>query len=616
MRIVDGKGYGPMPFYMAPLYPYVLAITYGIFGHSVPTVYVLQMILGLANIFMVYLLGERVFGHYAGLAAAILVTLYAPIMYMESKLLTETLSITLSLASLLALMYALDEPATWKFLGTGVLLGLSAICRPPTLIMAVFIIGWLMLRKRQKAFVGTLALGIVLAIMPVTIRNAVAGKSFVPLTTNGGIVFAQANHPLANGLSFPLPGFTHSIEVQQEQEIREAEKALGRKVTPTESSAYWFGYGMRFIEDQPGKFLSLLGKKFVWSLHSTEAACSYNVFFEKSLVGVLNYLMLPIWVFTGLGVFGFILAGRKGKPESELLALQVAAIFLNLWIFSVSGRYRAPAVPALAIFAGFGIVQAVGAIKKSNWSPAILGAICLLALFLPSLVKYPVPAMTAEAPANAGAACLLQGDPEAAAIYLRQALDLYPHFGYAHLKLGAALEKMGDISQAEYHYAQAVELEPENVEARYLLANALLNRGDNAEAVMHYEAALKVRPDVADIHSNLGVGLERVNRSREAIEHYRRAIELDRNCARYHYNLGNALDGQGRISEAIREYCEAIRLQPDLAVSHNNLACDYYAQGKYAEAWKEIYECRRYGHSPDADLLIAIAKKMPDPGRP
>ncbi|MDH7481606.1 MAG: glycosyltransferase family 39 protein, partial [Armatimonadota bacterium] len=100
-RVARGEGYGAKPFYMAPLYPYVLAGIYKIFGHNYGVVYVIQAVLGIGNLLMVYLIGRRIFGHWAGVVGMVLVMGYGPVMYLESKLLTETLSIAIGLGTIL-----------------------------------------------------------------------------------------------------------------------------------------------------------------------------------------------------------------------------------------------------------------------------------------------------------------------------------------------------------------------------------------------------------------------------------------------------------------------------------------------------------------------------------
>src|SRR5438067_1010173 len=78
-RIAAGAWIDAEPFYFAPGYAYVLALVYRLVGPSLPTVYVLQVILGLVNIGLIHRLTSLAFGRRAGVVAAGLAALYAPL---------------------------------------------------------------------------------------------------------------------------------------------------------------------------------------------------------------------------------------------------------------------------------------------------------------------------------------------------------------------------------------------------------------------------------------------------------------------------------------------------------------------------------------------------------
>lgn len=91
---------------------------------------------------------------------------------------------------------------------------------------------WLTYRREQGFYIRffvPLVLGVALAIAPVTARNYFIGKDFVLLTSNGGIVFAQANNKAANGVSSAMAGFSASIMTQQQEEMEIASKVLGAR---------------------------------------------------------------------------------------------------------------------------------------------------------------------------------------------------------------------------------------------------------------------------------------------------------------------------------------------------------------------------------------------------
>ena len=475
IRVAQGRGYGPMPFYMAPLYPYVLAFIYKVFGHNFTIVYFFQEILGVLNVFLVYLIGRRLFGHAAGLIAGLLITLYAPVVYLESKLLTETLAITLSLGSLLMLLRAMDKPTILKFLATGVMLGLSAVCRPAALLTATLMVLWLMWRKPvSRKFVAVMAAGIALAVLPVTTRNYLIGRDFALITTNGGICFAQANAPSATGVSTSLGGFSSALDTQQQEEMAYASRELGHRVTASESAAFWFKLALSAARDEPAKFAKLQLKKLAWSLHNREPGCSYSVYFEKTLVPALRYLFVPFSLIAGSGLFGFL---RSKRRESELLAIQVISVYITMIVFAVSSRYRAPAMPIIAIFAGFGVVEVMRSLitHHSSWR-AITGVIaCLAAISAVSLIKYPQPLIIPGDTGNLGTAYVQSGNLDKGIFYLNKTLKMEPS-ALAYYNLANALLKKGRLDAAIPYFKKAVELRPDYPKFQAALALALLKQ--------------------------------------------------------------------------------------------------------------------------------------------
>lgn len=642
MRVAQGQGYGPMPFYMAPLYPYVLAVVYAVAGHSLSLIYILQSILGLANLLLVYVLASRAFGRRSGLIAMVLMTAYAPMVYLETKLLTETLAITLNLASLLFLMRALRRPTITGFGLAGITFGLSALCRPSALLMAILIGAWLLilvLRSKSGMRLGhvlALGVGIMLAILPVTARNYVVGGDFALITTNGGLVFAQANNPGANGVSAAVSGFTGSILTQQEEEMTLAAKVLGHTVTPSESSSYWLGRGLDFIRSEPVKFARLIGLKLVWSLHNREADCSYNVYLEATLVPILRFLAVPFFLLAGLSLFGLIVARRDADSHQlSILVLYAVSVFLSLLIFSVSSRYRVPAIPIMCALAGYGLSQ----IAKRT-----VLAIGMIAVFAGiSLLPFPQPPITTAALANLGTNYISNSKTDVGIDLLKQAIALDPQHEMLHLGLGNALMAKGRLDEAIEHLTRAVEITPDRPEMHTALGLALLKKGDAPRAEAEFREAIKLEPMDAEAHLGLANALQAQNRLPEAqaewrllseparecfargtelhsqgnlgeaLEQYREAVRLNPQFADAFVSMGLALKDQGKLDEAIQQYRRAVRIQPNIVRAHNNLAVALYLQGRYAEAWQEVHASRKYGGTPHPGFLQALSDKMPEP---
>ena len=586
-RVARGEGYGPLPFYMAPLYPYFLALVYSVAGHSLPIMYSVQQALGLVNLVLVYLIGKRLYGHAVGLIAMAMLTLYAPVVYLESKLLTETLGLALNLGALLLVMRAIEDPTQRRFATAGIALGIAALCRPPLLILIVFVAAWMLLRRKSlpgitPAHVGLLILGALLAVSPVTIRNHRKGGGFSLISTNSGIVFAQANNPEATGVSLPIGGFTTDIITQQQEEMHIASAELGHPVSAIEASSYWLHQGLRFIREQPGRFAMLICKKAVWTLHNRESGCSYNVNFEKQLVPTLRFLVMPFAAFVGLGLYGFIRDRRNGRdPNAELLMIQVVAIFAGLIVFSVSSRYRTPAVPALAILSGFGIVQIVQSVRAARVRALVLPAGCIAAACLISLVRYPFPPVTASDPGNLGVAYMAAGDMENAVKYIGRALAMNPASSLAHLNMGVALDRLGNHSGAMEHFREGLRSAP-------------------------YDGRL---------HTRLAQDLVRSRRYHEAASESRRALAISPDNIEARMTLAAAYTETGKCREAIREFREVVRRVPETAPAHFSLAILLLREGAYQEAWRETHLSENLGLRLPRSFIKDLSGKMPDPGR-
>jgi len=656
LRVAQGKGYGPSPFYMAPLYPYFLSIFYKLLGHKLVIVYLLQASLGVLNTFLVYLITRRIFGHLAGLGSMALLILYGPLTYLETKLLTEPLAVTLSLISLLLLMTALSRPSPTRCIFVGMTIGIGAVCRPAALVFAVLIAAWLWgfgprITSLQavaggRRLIVPLMLGVILPIVPVTIRNIVVGHDFAILSTNAGIVFAQGNSKYANGISTPLPGFSGSILYQQQEEMEKAAKALGRPVKPSESSAYWFRVALNDIQEQPGRFISLLGKKVIWTLHNRESPCSYNFYYEASFVPILRLLSLPFPIIFALGVIGYVWARRSSySPGVDVVGLYVLSILLTLVMFSVSSRYRAPMVPGLAVFAGHALINAWRLLAAREYKTLLAGVLVVGVSLLPSLVRFPTPPISPEAPSNMGLSFLAIGKVDQAITELRKSIEIAPDYAVGHNNLGIALVRQGKLKEAIEHYEKAIQLIPDYPEAHYnlaevlyrqrrfdeaiahcraalsirpdyapihvCLANSLLLKGYLDEAIMEYRKALRLQPDVPDAQHNLKVALEAKRRMGSAGQQDTHSYDSRKQQAISHYNTANGLMRQGKFTEAILEFREAVRLKPDFGQAHNNLAVVLFFTGDYAEAWKEVDLARKYGAEPNPAFIKGLSEKMP-----
>jgi len=354
-------------------------------------------------------------------------------------------------------------------------------------------------------------------------------------------------------------------------------------------------------------------RKMLWSIHSRESECMYNVYSEKQQVPALRMLVVPFWLIGGLGLAGFLCSRRHREQQARAVVLiSILAIYIGLLVFSVNSRYRAPAVPGLAVFAGFGLVALMDSLWKRRWWEAAGSIACVTIFALVALIPFPAPLISAGVWANMGAAYLAQGQTDKAILLLRKSIDVNPRFAYAHLILGVAMDNQGETEEAAEHYAEAVRLSPTNPEAHYRLGTSLVKRGEIDQAIEEYLQALRIKPDYAEARYNLGIALMQKGDLEGAMREYQRAIADYPQYAKAYLSLGSALDEMNKLDEAMAYYRKAIEIQPDLAEAHNNLAVDLYLKGDYAGAWKEVRLARKYGLEPNPSFLQALSAKMPE----
>lgn len=191
------------------------AAFYATGGAREGTARIVEALMGVAAIFVVYLLGRRLgvlagtgrtrAGPFIGLFAAAAVAVYPPFIHSTGELMSEPPAILTLPAAVLAFLWASErERPWWSWLVPGLLFGLTAMFRPEYLlvgvvfaILAVFRPGPSWEKRVATALVMLAALA--LPIVPWTIRNQVVLDRTVPISTGGGKALYVGTYLPADG---------------------------------------------------------------------------------------------------------------------------------------------------------------------------------------------------------------------------------------------------------------------------------------------------------------------------------------------------------------------------------------------------------------------------------
>jgi 4-amino-4-deoxy-L-arabinose transferase-like glycosyltransferase len=526
--IAAGDWAGSGVFFQAPLYPYLLAGVYALLGHRLVLVYLLQIVLAVAGCWAFYRAGREMGGEGTGLGAALLAAVYGPFLFYDAQILKESLAVTVTAFLLWALAAARTRPWLKVWLAAGLLLGVLALLRENALLVLPFLLPLAWRREDRWAGLarrgGALVAGLVLALLPVALRNGIVGGDFLPTTSQGGVNFYIGNHARADGSYQPIVPGKQIPELERKEPARVAEQALGRRLSAGEVSRYWLGRGLEWAREHPGDFLRLQLRKLgmFWSWYELPDAVDY--YYVKTLSPPLRLPLLEFGGATILALAGLFLVRRRPGPFAPALLFALGWMASTV-IFFLFSRYRLPAAPALLVLGGVTLAEIPAAWRRRRKEGIALIAICLAAFLLPRLAGFE-PRMDLVH-YNLGRLYEEQGRPEEARTEYQAAFVLNPKDFLACLNLGNLAARRRDWPTALRFYQRAEALEPRSDDVQSNLGGAWLAVRDLAQAEEHLDRALALNPRNLPALQNKTLLLARRGDLAGARELNRRLLEID-----------------------------------------------------------------------------------------
>ena len=359
---------GPNAF-RPPMFPLALAATYSLSGTGSATARwragrVMEALLGALAAGLVALLAAELFGSSAGLAAGTVAALYPPLLLAGSSLMSESLYIPLVLSGFLCALRSRRpgaRAARWA-LAAGALIGLAGLTRSNGLALAlpVCLLVWHRRpwRGRQAILLPALSvLGVLVVLVPWTIRNVNRFGELVPVSTESGYALAGTYNPAAQGRrDYPALWIPPVLGVRA---------ALTRAPGLNEAalSDQLDGDALRYIGHHP----VAVARTFAWN--SLRLLDLTGTGYERWAGRFVDY---PVWLIDSsvyafwIVLVGLVIVGVAHRRRRRLGAL-VAAIPWPLWLwpaliglssiaFIGATRYRVPADPLFLALLGGGIV--------------------------------------------------------------------------------------------------------------------------------------------------------------------------------------------------------------------------------------------------------------------
>ena len=177
-----------------PGYPIVITTIYKISGNSDRALRLFQIACDAAAAVLVFLIAARLIPRGAALLAALLAAVAPQLAFRSLVILPDSLAALPLLAAILLIMKAVEDRSVRKMILAGGLIGISCWLRADSLLLPLFLCATLILllprgqwRHHALALIG----GAAIVIAPITIRNVLVFRSFVPISLGTGVILYE-----------------------------------------------------------------------------------------------------------------------------------------------------------------------------------------------------------------------------------------------------------------------------------------------------------------------------------------------------------------------------------------------------------------------------------------
>ena len=518
-------------YFMSPLYPYLVALVNAITGFPELWMRILQALFGAAGTYFLYRIAVPLYGRPTGFVAAFTVAVYAPLVYYDGLLLTESLLTLLVIAFLFFLLRALRSGRSRDWALAGIVLGAAVVTRATVvLFLPAVIVAWLFRKgdaKPQPRAMLLFAASTLLVLLPTTIHNASTGGVFVPITSSFGYNLYAGNNASATGL-YSMP---ENIDLASDPNGQAwVERTVGREMDATEVSAYWRDRALAWMGEHPGEAAELYLRKLLLFFHPGEIdqlGLSMR-FYTRQFGSVIGLPADAYPLLLLLAAMGIAMTLRKRQGDWPLLLFLFVYVFVTA-VFFVSGRMRLPITPLLILFAAHAVVLGVRRIRSGD---------------VASLRLAPLGGIVA-----AGAILMLQ--PE-----VRQGYE------QEYLKLGQSAFRKASYEEAERYFRTSLE-EQETTDGLVNLGNALAAQQLPKDAAALYRQAIQKDSTYALAWFNFGNLRMQTGSPQYAYGYWKKAVECDPLLAGARRNLGLLLMQAGRLDEAEEQLQAYLRLETD-----------------------------------------------------
>jgi len=376
-RLVEQGALRSDLFWQQLFYPLFVALVYVLTDSSMIAVKLVQLLLGSFTCLLTYAVAKKVFDRPTAVIAGLITAFYGPLIFFDAELLATGWAAFWAILLIWLFLRAAERMSLRLVFALGLCGALATITRttflPFFLAAAVWLIFRLARHARRRA--ATAALTIMLAFACITVPVAGLSKRltgrFTIVPFGASLNLYLGNNPDYCETLTIRPGWKWDRIIAMPA-LQHVENDFWAK------SQFFTDLAYRYALEQPVSFAKGILRKTAQFLNSREIPRNLDIYLFRKwsltlrpLVWKLGGFGFPLGVLLPLSLLGLIYYWRKVPLP---IVLFVMLYPLSIILVFVTGRYRVPIVPVMAVLAGAGCLAFARIIRARRWKHLVAAA--------------------------------------------------------------------------------------------------------------------------------------------------------------------------------------------------------------------------------------------------
>lgn len=321
---------------------------------------IFQLILQALNLYLIFLIAQKVFGNKVGLLALAISATYVANFYAVNVVLTEVIFLTLFLALILSTLKAIEGPTKKAYAAAGWWWALAMLFRPSiALFPIVILIIWLVKRYTLTditRYTFTVLGILVIVLAPWWTRNFVQFGQFIPLTLSSGNPMLQGT--FMYGVYTPNPAEEALIDWSRFEAPNI--EGLPREIASNTQELAMARFRMgELFRQQPWEYLRF------YTIDKTIAQWRVP-FVWYSMFGLdMEHIITQHLAIMAFFLIGLVMVLWDKHRSTYSLFLILTLLYFNVihLLFLPFSRYMYPVMSIAIIFAAYCIIQVISKLK-------------------------------------------------------------------------------------------------------------------------------------------------------------------------------------------------------------------------------------------------------------